>query len=74
LARIERGMTVQIRFVPPPANQSDSDPQPTTENTKAFSTLQQIAPQLLFPPPEKAPILEIPPPEPEKPPKQSKQA
>ncbi len=58
LTRVERGMTVEIRFLPPPA--SDDDP----ETVNQFSALQQIVPQLAFPPPDATPILPLPPPEP----------
>jgi hypothetical protein len=65
LARVERGMTVEIRFVPPPAQGADEkgvvQPEP-----KEFAVLKETIPQLVFPPMDKVPVLELPPPEPGK--------
>ncbi len=57
LARVERGMTVEIRFVPP-AGASAGGAAPT--ETQAVDTLRRIAPQLEFPPAEAAPIRALP--------------
>lgn len=68
LARIERGMTVEVRFIPPPPPPADA----TQEQQKvaaAFQTIAEAVPQLAFPPAEPHPIMELPPPEPVKPPK-----
>lgn len=65
LARIERGMTVEIRFLPPPA-QPAVEGQAPVPTSKAFSDLAEVVPQLSFPPRETSPVLELPPPEPPK--------
>ncbi len=72
LARIERGMTVEIRFLPPESKSESEGKQEATALEQAFSSLAQTAPQLLFPASEKAPVLQIPPPEPEEPQRSSK--
>jgi hypothetical protein len=46
LERIERGMTVEIRFLPPPTR-TDANGAPPAE-TAAFESLSTIAPQLVF--------------------------
>src|SRR5216684_1027298 len=67
LARIERGMTMEVRFLPPSAPPAEDD-QAKQKEAEAFANLQEIAPQLVFPSPaEKTPVLELPPPEPERP-------
>jgi hypothetical protein len=58
LSRIERGMTVEIRF---------SEPAPEPENAdkktqKVFEELKAGVQQLKFPPADPAPVLELPPP------------
>lgn len=57
-ARIERGMTVEIRFLPPsvPSDSEASDEATTT----LFGQLAEISPQLVFPPPAAEPILALP--------------
>ena len=64
LARVERGMTVEIRFVPPPAK--PDDPPDIQEKSKQFAVIAEAVPQLVFPTPDAAPVLELPPPEPDK--------
>jgi hypothetical protein len=62
LAHIERGMIVEIRFVPPaPSVPADSKEGAKPMAPEAFKTLQTIAPQLPFPKLEGPPILKIPP-------------
>jgi hypothetical protein len=70
IARIERGMTVEIRFVPPPAKKGEpeADDQQAAI-AKSFAAIAESVPQLVFPAPDKTPVLEIPPPEPEKTPR-----
>lgn len=58
LTRVERGMTVEIRFLPPPAEAA------RPEEEEAGRAIQAIAPQLTFPEPDPTPILPLPPPEP----------
>lgn len=68
LARIERGMTVEIRFVPPPAKKDEADGgSGDTAQVTHFASIAEAASQLVFPAADKIPVLEIPPPEPEKP-------
>jgi hypothetical protein len=55
LERIERGMTVEIRFLPPPTR-TDADGAPPAE-TAAFESLSTIAPQLVFP--KENPVLQL---------------
>ena len=64
LARVERGMTVEIRFLPPATTtQEEGDQEPREKND--FGELSQIVPQLVFPSAEQSPVLELPPPEPQ---------
>jgi hypothetical protein len=60
LTRVERGMTVELRFLPPP-QRADAAPTPGQQSVE---TLQEIASKLVFPPAEVSPILPLPPPEP----------
>jgi hypothetical protein len=64
LARIERGMTVEIRYLAPPPKPA-VEGQPAEEN-RGFADIEKIVPQLVFPPRESSPVLELPPPEPPK--------
>lgn len=64
LTRIERGMTVEIKFIPPPVAQPESDAE--GKQLQAFNTLQSVVPQLVFSKPEPDPVLKLPPPEPPK--------
>lgn len=60
-ARIERGMTVEIRFLPPPEPSDVGAPEgPDTVVTSEFSQLAEVAPKLVFPPPAADPILSLP--------------
>jgi hypothetical protein len=59
LARTERGMTVEIRSVPPPAGKSGNASEPSQERTK-FAELDAISKQLIFPRPDENPILKLP--------------
>lgn len=60
LSRIERGMTVEIRFLPPSAETtSESAEAGERELQEASLHLQELANQLVFPPPESAPILPL---------------
>ena len=64
LARVERGVTVEIRFVPPATNaDADGPPDP---NVPQFSEIEKTAKALVFPEPDRTPILQLPPPQPEK--------
>lgn len=56
-ARIERGLTVEIRFVPPPAQTSIEQP---IAQMEAFSTLAETAPHLVFPQSSGPTILPLP--------------
>lgn len=53
ISRIERGMTVELRFLPPPANSTDAIEQ------EAFSNLAAVAPTLSFPAPSAEPLIEL---------------
>ncbi|HEY1382488.1 MAG TPA: hypothetical protein VGF43_02680, partial [Dongiaceae bacterium] len=67
LARIERGMTVEIRFLPPPKpteQVADSTDDESSGKEETFARLQEIRPQLVFPTPEENPVLKLPPTEP----------
>jgi nucleoside-triphosphatase THEP1 len=57
-ARIERGMTVEMRFLPPPAEGEEDEA--ATTHREAFTEMAEIAPQLSFPEPEGTPILQLP--------------
>lgn len=61
LSRVERGMTVEVRFLPPPAP-SESEAQSTS--AASFETLKAVTPQLQFPEPDKTPVLALPPSDP----------
>jgi hypothetical protein len=67
LSHIERGMTVELRFLPPPAAAAAGSAEEAAPEQRNFQKLQEIAPQLRFPPPEPSPILPLPTPEPELP-------
>jgi hypothetical protein len=63
LYRIERGMTVEVRFLPPAAPSEGGSP--IEEATVAnFTVLSEVAPQMRFPPPQPDPILQLPAPPP----------
>jgi hypothetical protein len=61
LTRVERGMTVELRVLPPPTQ--DAQGQPVLE-PKVFQELRDLVPQLKFPAADPAPILQLPPAEP----------
>jgi hypothetical protein len=70
LAHVERGMTVEVRLVPPatalaPAEEGDGKDE---ERRAAFDQLSAISKELSFPPPLESPILELPVPETPSPP------
>jgi hypothetical protein len=64
LAHVERGMIVEVRFVPPPEKAAETATAGAAATQTAFGTLQNIAPQLAFPKMEGAPILKLPQPPP----------
>ncbi len=68
LARIERGMTVEIRFLPPtvPDNDKDASTDEDDELREVFDKLAEIRDALTFPPVETEPTRHLPPPEPPK--------
>ena len=53
VSRIERGMTVELRFLPPPPNSTDAVDQ------EAFNSLAAVAPTLSFPAPSTEPLIEL---------------
>jgi hypothetical protein len=57
LARIERGMTVEIRFLPPAATTEAVGME--SSETAAFASLKQITPQLVFPEAAENPVLQL---------------
>lgn len=61
-ARIERGMTVELRFLPPPAPETDEDGQgPKGKSLQAaFEQMKNIAPELSFPEAEADPLIQLP--------------
>ncbi|MCF8534363.1 MAG: hypothetical protein K9G48_15255 [Reyranella sp.] len=61
LARVERGMTVEVRFIPPPqATAKGSKSPPKDKNYSVYETLKSVGPQLVFPPPDPAPVTQLP--------------
>jgi hypothetical protein len=63
MAHVERGMIIEVRFVPPPPGVAVRDGQPDAEGAgkeAAFQKLQAISQQLSFPKIEGHPILKIP--------------
>ncbi|GJL80246.1 MAG: hypothetical protein NPINA01_32350 [Nitrospinaceae bacterium] len=62
LARIERGMTVEIRFLPPAQEESAEEGQTTEpqEEPQEFVKLREIVPNLVFPSPDPNPVLQLP--------------
>lgn len=58
LARIERGLTVEVRFIPPPKTTQEEGKPP--DIPVEFKTMQEIIPQLVFPKIEGTPILQLP--------------
>lgn len=70
LTRVERGMTMELRFLPPKPEQ-DADGKEVPE-PEVYQQLREMAPQLKFPASEPSPVLELPPPEPPSETKRSK--
>lgn len=64
LARVERGMTVEIRMLPPVQKSPEAS---DSKTQRQFDDLEQIADQLSFPKVAGDPVLALPPVEPEKP-------
>jgi hypothetical protein len=67
LARVERGMTVELRFIPPPqpSAQAAEPEKAAAEKTAAtFNDLKQLAQELIFPAGQQNPVLDLPAPEP----------
>ncbi len=64
LALVERGLKVEIRFLPSPPQEGAEEDQEATVQPE-FAQLKEIVPQLVFPPVEGTPVLDLPPPEPE---------
>ena len=62
LTRVERGMIVELRFLPPPRPDDASEAMSSEE--RSLQTLQEVAPKLVFPPADPSPSLPLPPPEP----------
>lgn len=62
IARVERGMTIEIRMLPPAAEQKA---QVGTAEFATATTIQQIIPQLMFPAAKGEPVAALPPPEPQ---------
>jgi len=61
MAHVERGMIVEIRFLPPiPATADSTSTEESAPSNPDFAMLQQIVPQLVFPKMEGNPILKIP--------------
>jgi hypothetical protein len=57
LSRIERGMTVEIRFSEPPQQKGDEK---SAKTHAAFEELKAEAQRLRFPPAQQSPVLELP--------------
>lgn len=63
LARVERGMRVEIKFLPPEKlDTKDEDSEQKRDST--YSEIQAIIPKLVFPSIATNPVLSLPPPEP----------
>jgi hypothetical protein len=63
ISRVERGMTVEVRFLPPPKPKVEEGGEPPPPSP-AFEDLGKIANELVFPKIEGAPVLELPPSDP----------
>ena len=64
LALVERGLKVEIRVLPPPVHEGAEEGE-EVEPPPQFAQLKEIVPQLVFPPVEGMPVLELPSPLPE---------
>lgn len=62
LTRVERGMTVEIRFLAPPTSEEDGAQESAAR--QPFETMEKLASQLKFPGAQSDPVLQLPPPEP----------
>jgi hypothetical protein len=62
LALLERGMTVELRLGPPPANDQEADTVEGDEKAEisAYRAIEQLQQQLVFPKPQGAPLMELP--------------
>lgn len=58
-ASIERGMTIEVRYMPPPAGSADQEPDAAKEKKQAFDTIKKTVPELVFPPPSSDPVLRL---------------
>ena len=58
LGRVERGMTVEIRFLPPP---DPKEGELEVHKPTTFDTLKEVAPQLRFPASDPSAVLTLPP-------------
>jgi hypothetical protein len=65
LTRVERGMTMELRFLPPA--QEENAESTAVPEPKVFQELREIVPQLSFSASDPSPILQLPPPEPPRP-------
>jgi hypothetical protein len=63
LARMERGMIVEINAEPPPPDNSATD----DDRRRPFEEAKRVAGELHFPRMEGTPVLQLPPPPPERP-------
>ena len=70
LARVERGMTVEIRFLPPPVP-SEIEKNENHALAEAYKSIQEIVPKLVFPKIAGSPVLKLPSAEPPKAPKRA---
>lgn len=61
LGRVERGMTVELRFLPP---SPPKEGEPVDEKAASFEELMTIVPQLEFPQADTSPVLALPPSDP----------
>lgn len=59
-ARIERGMTVEVKFLPPPAPAGDEATTEAVREAAQFTRLSEISAQLVFPQPTAEPVLALP--------------
>lgn len=67
LARVERGMTIEPRFLEPPAGaEGDQKSEGDKKREEAFKTLEEIGQELEYPKPDPAPVLPLPPASPPK--------
>lgn len=60
LGRIERGMTIEIRYLPPPQSDDEKETDTSDPLVNARMRLDQIADQLLFPEATASPLVQLP--------------